>query len=350
MDFSFLRVPLLLTVSIPSTLQFTIKAGFVFSFLQDHSVGNSYYYSYSEVDNIKKKDFGYMFSSEISYPLGNNVKAALSVTYVTGRKDFREYSTMKHGSSEYTLGIEYEFNKRNKMNLNPDSQSDSTSKKVTVTYYGGLNVSWNPRTVDGRKYLPLAGPSFGFSLNLPLGHGTSFITGVSFTRKGYSMKDSSSYFYRFRKDDTPIYSVDTKVQADYAMIPFLINIQLGKSQKLFFNTGPWLGLRLNARNVGVAYNKDRSETSYTIRKTIIYDDIEKLLKADDVGWLFGCGVSLPVVKNYKVDVTLQYSIPFKDVFNSSAEGSQQNPTETYSVIRFRTISLLLGFRMPYSDR
>ena len=345
MDFSFLRVPLLLTISIPSVMQFNMKAGLIFSFLQDHSLG--YYYNYSsETDNVKKYDFGYMFSSGISYPLSNRIKATFNTSYLTGRKKFMEYSSFRHGSSEYTLGIEYNFIKKNKANSVSGPESDTSSKKVTVTYFGGLNVSWNPRTVDGKKYLPLGGPSFGFSLNFPLGRGTSFISGISFVRKGYVMKDSSSLFYRYLKDDKPAYSVDTKVQADYAIIPLLINIPIGKSQTFFLNTGPWLALRLNARNVGVAYNEFRSETSYTIRKTIIYDDIEKLLKVNDVGWQFGLGVSLPVVKNYKVDITVQYSTPFKDVFNSTTEGYQQNNPDSDPIMRFRSVSLLLGFRIP----
>jgi opacity protein-like surface antigen len=346
MDFSFLRLPLLLTVSIPSSIQFNMKAGVVFSFLTDHSLGSYYNYSYSVSDNIKKNDFGYLFSSGISYPLGDRIRISFNVTYLTGRKKFMDYSNMKHGSSEYTLGIEYEFNKKDKTFKNPGPESDSASKRVTITYYGGLNVSWNPLRVDGKKYSPFTGPVLGFTVDIPLGHGSSIISGFSFVRKGYSMKDSSSLFYRYLKDDKPAYAVDTKVQADYAIIPFLLNIPLGKSQKMYFNTGPWLGLRLNARNVGIAYNENRSESSYTIQKTIIYNDIEKLIKADDAGWIFGFGVSVPVIKNYKVDVSLQYSISFNDDFNSSAEGYEQNNTNTGSIIRFRTISLLLGIKMP----
>jgi len=346
MDFSFLRVPLLFTVSIPSAIQFNMKAGLIFSFMQDHSLSNSYYYPSSEPDNTKKKDFGYMFSSGISYPLTDRFKTTFNVSYITGRKQFLENFNYKHGSSEVTLGFDYEFLKKNKTEVNSKFASDSSSKKITVTFIGGLIVSSNPSTVDGKKYSPVFGPSIGFSVNIPLKYGYSFISGVSFERKGYSMKDSSSLFYRYLKNDNPTYYIDTKVQVDYAIIPFLISVPLGKSQKLFFNTGPWLGLKLNARNVGVAYNEYRSESSYTIRKTIIYDDIEKLIKDNDIGWIFGCGVSLPVEKNYRVDIALQYSTGFKNVFNNSAEGNQQNLYDPDPIIRFRTISLLIGFRIP----
>ncbi|MGC1391243.1 MAG: outer membrane beta-barrel protein, partial [Bacteroidales bacterium] len=78
MDFSFLRIPLLFTVSIPSAILFNMKAGVFFSFMQDHSLSNNYY-SYSEPDITKKNDFGYMFSSGISYPLSDKFKAAFNV-------------------------------------------------------------------------------------------------------------------------------------------------------------------------------------------------------------------------------------------------------------------------------
>jgi Outer membrane protein beta-barrel domain len=347
MDFSFLRVPFLLTVSIPSAVQFNMKAGLVFSFLQDHSYSNYVYYPSSEPDNTKRKDFEYMFSSGISYPLSERFNVSFNLNYITGRKQFEENLNYRHGSTEYTLGINYEFLKKNKIVVNPKSTSDSSSKKVTVTYYAGMNVSSNPGTVDEKKYASITGPLFGFSVNIPLKYGYSIISGVSFERKGYSMKDSSSLFYRYLPNDNhPAYYVDTKVQVDYAIIPILISIPIGKSQKLYLNTGPWLGLKLNARNTGVAYSEYRTQSSYSVRKDVIYDDIEKLIKDNDVGWIFSCGLSLPVVKNYKVDIALQYSTGFKDVFDSSAEGNMQSVYNPDPVIRFNTISLLIGIRIP----
>jgi opacity protein-like surface antigen len=345
MDFSFLRFPLLLTVSIPSALQFTMKAGVVFSFLQDHSLGSNYYY-YPEPDNIKKKDFGYMFSSGISYPITDRFKAAFNVNYLTGRKQFLENYKYRHGSSEFTLGIDYSFLKKSKSKIGTESVNDSTSENVTVTYWGGTNISWNPHSVGGKKYSAAFGPSLGLSINIPLNFGYYFISGISFERIGYSMKDSSSLFYRYIKDDKPGYYVDTKVQIDYAVIPLLISIPVGKAQKLFFNTGPWLGLKLNARNTGSALNENRSQSSYTVQKTVIYDDIEKLIKGYNIGWLFGCGLSLPLVNNYSIDIGLQYSAGLKDVFSSSLEGIPQNTNNPDPIIRMGTLSLHLGIRIP----
>jgi hypothetical protein len=77
MDFSFYRVPLLLTVSIPLSIQFHMKAGLFFSYMHDHSITNNYYYS--EPDITKKTDFGYLFSSGISYPISDRFKITFDI-------------------------------------------------------------------------------------------------------------------------------------------------------------------------------------------------------------------------------------------------------------------------------
>jgi hypothetical protein len=350
MDFSFLRVPLLFTVSIPSAIQFNMKAGLIFSFMQDHSLSNSYSSSSSssEPDNTKKKDFGYMFSSGISYPLSDKFKAAFNVSYLAGRKKFLENTSYRQGSSEFTLGIDYEFLKKNKTTINPRFASDSTSKKVTVTYLGGVDISWNGLTADRGKYSSGTGPSLGFTVNFPMKSGFSFISGVSFERKGYSMKDSSALFYKYMNKGTPMYYVDTKVQIDYAVIPLLMSFPIGKSQMVFFNTGPWLGLKLNARNVGVAYNEIHSESSYMVNKTVIYDDLERYIKDNDIGWIFSTRVSLPLFNRYKVDLALQYSTGFKNVYNTTIVAEQQSSSVADHVIRNRTISFIVGFTIPAS--
>jgi len=146
-----------------------------------------------------------------------------------------------------------------------------------------------------------------------------------------------------------MYYVNTKVQTDYAIIPALMSFPAGKSKRLFFSTGPWLGLKLNARTVGAAYNDYHSETSYQEKKTVVYDDLEKYIKNYDVGWIFGCELSIPVVKKYEADLALQYSLGFTNVFDNPESGNQQSQYDPVHIIRNRTISLVLGFRIPSTN-
>jgi opacity protein-like surface antigen len=346
MDFSFLRVPLLFTVQVPSFIQFNMRAGLIFSFLKDHSLSNDYYYSTPGI--VKKTDFGYMFSSGISYPLSNKIRVSFNVSYLTGRKHLLESSNLRQGSSEYVLGIDYEFLKKNNKTINPGFATDSTSRKVSVTYWGGVNISWDGLDSDRAKYSTTTGPSLGFSVNLQVEPGLSFISGVSFERKGYSMKDSSASFLKYVNKGTPLYYVDSKIQMDYAVIPLLMSLSFGKSHMFFFNTGPWLGLKLNARNVGVAYNESRSESYYTVSKTVIYDDLERYIKDNDIGWIFGAGISVPFLNRYKVDLSLRYSTGFNNVYNKTIVAEQQNSSIADHVIMNRTISFLIGITIPPS--
>ncbi|MGC1391154.1 MAG: outer membrane beta-barrel protein, partial [Bacteroidales bacterium] len=186
----------------------------------------------------------------------------------------------------------------------------------------------------------------GFSLNFPLGSNSAFQTGLFFERKGYSIKDSSSLFYQIVKNETPVYYVNTKVQTNYAIIPVLMKFTLGKSHRIFIKSGPWLGLKLNAKNVGNAYNVVRSESEYSINKTVIYDDFTKLISDNDIGWIFGTGVSLPVFNKFKVDLALQYSLGFKNAFDKPLFTSQESSSAADYVIRNRTVSFMIGFTIP----
>ncbi|MFA5818040.1 MAG: outer membrane beta-barrel protein [Bacteroidales bacterium] len=351
MDFRVLRIPLLFTVSVPSELQFRMRAGIFFSFLQDYSLNNYNYYSSRGQDKPEKHDFGYIFSSGISYPFNEYFKVTFDIGYLTGRKKFLDNYKYRHGSSEFTLGIAYTgFLKNKNANITSKTKSDSSYKKVTVTFRGGMNYSWNKGSNGEDNYCGYTGPALGFSLRVPLGGNTSFQTGLSFERKGYSIKDSSTSFYKLIQNDNQIYYVDAKVQTDYAIIPALLSFQLGESDRVFFNTGPWLGLKLNARSVGTAYIDYHSDASYQLKKTIIYEDLEKAIKDYDLGWIFGFGVSIPVIEEYKVDLTLQYSTGFRDVFDISGTGEIYNQYDKSLSIRNRTISLILGFKIPSADR
>jgi hypothetical protein len=345
MNFNFLRVPVLFTVSIPAVIKFNMRAGLFLSCLKDYSL-STYYYN---PDKPKKYDLGYLVSSGISYPLSDNLNATLNVNYITGREKFLNDHRYRHGSSEFTLGMEYRFFKKNQIRTDPMPHQDSTVKKVTVSYRGGLNVSWNPRPVDGKKYLPSFGPSLGFSLNFPIGKEIFLISGVSFERKGYSIKDSSDSFFSYIRNQNQMYYVNTKVQADYAVIPALIRFPLGKSKRIFFSSGPWFGLKLNARNVGVAYKESRSGSNYSYNKYTVYDDFERLIKNDDIGWLLSSGVSLPFSTKYKIDLALQFTTGFKDVYNKSVLADQQTTSTENPVIRNRAVSFLIAFTIPHAN-
>jgi hypothetical protein len=343
MDYSFLRIPLLFTVAVPSVLQLEMRAGIFFSFLQDYSTSSNYFYYYSSSpEKPEKHDFGYIFSSGLSYPFNDNFKASFNASYITGRKPFQENYSYRHGSSEFTLGIEYTGLLKHKNRDMSSIPSDSLSKHVTVTIKGGLGYSWNGGSEPNGDYNGCFGPVIGFSLNIPLSKNVFFQTGFTFERKGYSIRDSSSSFYRL-DDDATMYDVDTKIQTDYAIIPAVFSFGLGKPGKLYFSTGPWLGLKLNARTVGNAYNEDHTDYSYQLKETIVNDDLEESIENYDIGWLFGLGTRIPVSK-CELDLSVQYSAGLREMFRGTSYMAYADGDKL--ALKNRTVSLVLGFKIP----
>ena len=341
MDFSFLRVPLLLNFSIPSAVHFDLKAGVFYSHLSDNSTYEDYY------PKPVKNDLGYIFSSVISYPLTQKIKASFSVGYSKGVKPIFEGTDYRHGSSEFTLGISYNgFLKNKNLQEKPMPAADTLSQKLTLQFQGGVNISWNSHQDEKEDYSAITGPSIGFLLDYRLSKNTSLQTGVSFERKGYSLRDSSNLFYLIYQQGGTVYDVDSRVDIDYIEIPLLINFKLGKS--LFFKTGPWLALQLNSRVTGIAYDDFNSVSGYVLRKTVIYDDMEKIIKDNDAGWMFCGGISLPVRNGYRANISVRYSTGLVNVFDNATAGYDHYGANELS-IRNGTLSFLIALVIPRSD-
>jgi hypothetical protein len=343
MDFRFIRIPLLFTVTIPAEIDFRLKAGIYFGKTKDYNMA---YYSEEPV----KHDFGYIFSSGISYPISEQFRMTLDMNYLTGRTQFLEGYNYRHGSEEVTLGISYSWPLKKKENRGATVQTDSSSHMVSVSYNGGVNYSWNKGETADDNFSGISGPSMGFLINFPLEKNCSFKTGLSFERKGYSMSDSSASFYRTIETGSPMYQVDTKVQIDYAVIPAILSFPAGGLKNVFLSTGPWFGLKLNARTVGTAYNESSYYYNYQVTETTVYDDLEKAIKDYDIGWLFGIGAYMPVWKDYRVNIGFQYSTGFKDVFDYSGAGNAQNPYDDSHVIKNGTVSFVIGVTIPPGKR
>jgi opacity protein-like surface antigen len=343
LEFSFSQIPVLLTVSIPSVIDIKVRAGMLFCVSEYHSPEMS---SFTGTDSFKKTNFAYMFSSGFTYPLADRMDLALNFNYVTGTTKINVNSNLRHGYSEVLLGLDYKFKENLKQNSSSEQKSDPSTSRITITYKGGLNYSWNAFNSGTGKYLPCPGPTIGFNVNFPLGYGFNFISGISFDRKGYSLRDSSTEYYRYNIYYNHMSFIKTKVQIDYATIPFLISFPVGKSQKIFLNTGPWLGLRLNALNIGAVYKNTPSDYDHPVEKTTVHSNIDNLIKDRDIGWLFSGGVSLPVFKEYKLVLALQYSSGFNNVYSKPVSSDQGETSRDDLEINNRTISLILGITLP----
>ena len=336
---SYFRLPLMLSLKVPSVPDLYLKAGIYYSFLNNNWEMDWEYYSDM---NPVKKDFGYIFSAGISYPVSEKIKVGFNVNYINGRKQFINDYNYRNGAAEFMAGVNFGFGGRKRENTGIYQQTD-TSAGVTVTYKAGVSVSWIPQPTIYGKYYPIAGQALGFSVNIPLGRGMDFITGTTFERKGYGIRDSSNSYYRLIQNSDPVYYVETKVQTDYAVIPFLAGFPIGREQRIFVRSGPWLAFKLDSRTVGTSYNNYRTSSGYTLQKTYVYDDITRIIKGTDAGWLFGATYTLPLKKRSLLEFDLHYSVGFGNVFDDPETSGTQNPDYYKHEIKNRTLSFTIGY-------
>jgi hypothetical protein len=342
MDFSFITFPLELRLSIPSKPRIDLTGGVYYSFVKDYSLS---YYSSSEA--LKKKDMGYKWTAALSYPLAESIEVSLGTAYYNGRTKFLEYNDYRHGHIDFTLGLSYNgFFKKEKGTLPFSSLADTVTSNVSVMYYGGINLNSNACEYYPEKYSMSTGFSAGFRLNVKLSPKTSIQTGLSFDRTGYALDDSSSVYYRYVEEGYIIYDVDTRVSIDYLTIPALVNFYIGRENRFYINTGPWLAFKLNARVTGDAYRGNRTTSEYTVSKIEVYDDIDAVVKDTDVGWMAGTGFLIPIGNNSAIDLGINYSRGFNDLLDRSYFNDSSPADTDQSVMKNSTISIRAGISIP----
>ena len=339
MNFSYLSFPVQIRVSIPSKPQLDLSAGMFYSHLEGFSP------VYTNQAEPSKNDFGYIYSAGLSYPLKENLKVALKTRYMTGRKSIFENQNYKNGSFDFSFGIAYNGFLKKRKDIVERSVQDSISSKIYLSYFGGAGILWNSAREDHEKSAPGYGPILGFLINFRLASKSSFQTGLSFERTGYSIKDSSNVFYGYFATGANKYFVDTKVAIDYIVVPALLNFNIGKSQRFFLNTGPYLGVKLNARCIGAAYHETQSSGEYALEKTTVNDDLDGAIKNCDFGWIFGSGVTFPFSDKFVVDFGIHYKAGIMDVFNRKYFAEA---VETGNTIRNSVLSFRIGLRVPVS--
>jgi opacity protein-like surface antigen len=158
------------------------------------------------------------------------------------------------------------------------------------------------------------------------------------------MKDSSASFFRYLPEGNPMYLVDAKIDINYIVIPLLINVHFGKTFSAFINTGPYVGIKLNARCTGMATTEYSGEDGYTLKQVNVYDDIEGLIRNDDWGWVFGGGIGIPVFHKYKLDIELRYSHGFVNIYeplNNNTNGGNSD-----DILKNQSLQLTAGFKVP----
>lgn len=340
-DFSFISFPAQIRLSVPSVPRLDLMAGIYNAFLID----------YSEIYNIinnkpSKYDFGYLYSIGLSLPLADRLEASLNARYITGRKGMANYDDARHGSIDFTFGIAWKGIMTSKRG-NADYQvQDSVSEKIYLVYGGGINASWNSGETESERYNLKYGPSLGILVNFRLSEKTSFRTGVSFDVTGYSLKDSSDSFNRYSITDEAFYHVNTKTSVDYLTIPLLLSFHPGKGGRFFINTGPFAGIKLNARCKGPVFYNLESSGSYSRYRRFVNDDLEGAIKDNNFGWIIEGGYTTPLFGRLVLEYGFQYRKGFGEVYDESYLPENESFLSEGTVFENSSLSFRIGVRVP----
>jgi len=343
MDFSLVTIPVQLKLTIPSKPALTLSPGVFWSIRTDYNVARPFMYEPA------KGDFGFIYSAGLTYPITGDLDLLLRVRYLIGRKDFYESVSYRHGSFDFNLGVTFNgiLPQKEKF-IASGLENDTSYSRINLLYFAGANFSWNSQKDKGGSYSACPGFAGGFRIDIPIGKKTVFRTGVSFEQTGYALNDSSDVFYGYNIKDDAEYFVNTRTTIDYFEIPVSLKFNIGRKERFFLNTGPYLAVRLNARTTGDAVYEETGSSTYELIRKVIYDDIEKLTKDNDIGWIFGTGWTIPLSGKYGAEVGLRYKTGLRDVFDASVFSGSNLYDNRKIVIRNRSLSIYLGFKIPVS--
>jgi opacity protein-like surface antigen len=350
-NYSFVTLPLQLTVTIPTKPELTLGAGAYYSFNIDQDTDYGWYYY---PDDSLRNDYGYTWMMRLDYPLLENIDMFVRGRYNTGRRFLTSLPDSKHGSTDLTVGLICRLGRAGDAGTGPRGDAEEDAEEINediyFTWRTGVNLSWNSGDILNEKYSSYTGPSAGFMMNFRIsGSKTWFRTGLTLERQGYSMRDSSDLYYLYQDlglTEDYDYYVDSRVSVDYAVIPLLLDFHFGGNETFSFSTGPYFAARLNARCTGTAMQTTNSNGSYTVEETTIHDDLTELIRRNDFGWLAGAGVAIPLHDNLKLDIGIEYRQGFSEVFNLASSGFPKPINSKDVFIRNSALTLRAGLRIP----
>ena len=349
-EFGFYRIPLYLKISTPTKLKLELAMGGYYSFrdhydLPDYPVYVSYSdtWPYTNTEEAPKHDAGFFYSVGLAYPVTENFNIYMNGRYFSGKKTYIPSVSATNGSAELTFGFGYSgLLKSKKSASNPEHSSDSASHSLTVTPKLGIAVTSNAGSDNNNMYSNATGFSTGLSFMYRLSKHFSLQSELLYERKGYEIKGESNSFFKYTPGSN--YTIDNRVNLDYVTLPLLLNVRFGQKLQVYFNTGIYAAMQMNARCTGTAYSSYSNGITYQEYKTTVYDDIDGYMKSSDWGWAIGCGIQYPVLQKYKLDFEFRYNKGFTNIYTNHYN---QTPVENEDTeIKNKSYTFSLGFQIP----
>jgi len=349
-EFGFYRIPLYLKISTSTKLKLELAMGGYYSFrdhydLPDYPVYTGYSDTWpnTNTEEPPKNDAGFFYSVGLAYPITENFNIYMNGRYFAGKKTYIPSVSGTNGAAELTFGFGYSgLLKSKKSASNPEPGSDSASHLLTVTPKLGIAVTANAGSDNNNMYSNATGFSTGLSFMYRLSKHFSLQSELLYERKGYEIKGESNSLFKYTPGSN--YTIDNRVNLDYITIPLLLNVGFGQKFHVYFNTGIYAAMQMNARCTGTAYSSYSNGITYQEYKKTVYDDIDGYMKSTDWGWAIGSGIKYPVLQKYYLNFEFRYNKGFKNIYSNQYELTPVENEDTEIINKSYVFSL--GFQIP----
>ncbi len=349
-DFSWLRFPLQIRYDTPTRLQVGLCGGIFYSLLLNDDL------SKKEREEAKDEgrtaypptsDWGYLFSSDLSYPLNEHIRFFVSGRISTGRKVIIEHQHGRGGAKEVLFGLKYSpLKDQTRRHAYAGSLfTDNDPSKMYLKPHAGIAFSWNADDKKSGNYGSIAGASPGLIIGYRLDRTVSIESGVRFIRKGYTLSDSSMYNYRYAvRPDRQVNAVDTKILLDYLTVPVNLNFSAGERFSWYLDLGAYAGFLVNAGCRGTVIRTHSGPYDYRVEKLTVNDGMEGYFKSFDWGYLTGTGIRFPLAGSLKLDIELTYSGSMKELLEKPQSTSVASEEDLS--VQNGSIALQVGLQIP----
>lgn len=350
-DFSFLRFPLILKYKTPTRLQLGIGGGMFYSVLMNDDLTKK------ERDAVEKEDhniyppthdWGYLFTTDLSYPVTGKLQLFLAGRLSFGQKVFIENYEAKNGASELLFGIKYSPGKTQTKTVTDSKLSDPDSllNRSYLKPVIGAAMSWNSARNQLGNYSEKSGANSGLIFGYRLDKTVSLESGFLYQQNGYAFTGTSHYNHRNVTDAKMSGNrIDSQVNFDYLTVPLNLNFSFENRLNWYFDLGMFAGFILNASCTGTSLKEYQSGSSYRLEKYTLHDAVEGYYKTVDWGYSAGLGFWFPISGNTKLDIGIHYQQGLKNMLKKPGENEFKGIYDD-RIFKNSSLSLQVGLLIP----
>lgn len=349
-DYSFLRIPLMITFKTSGRINVEFGGGISYAILtNDEFRGKDaklFDKEYRDEHFPPMNDLEWVLGSSVNYNINDRWSLFVSGKVIYGEKEYFENIKGKIGSTELSFGAGYKL-------FAPKSEiiPDSLGKRISILPHSGFNISKANSKNNKNKYHYSTGFSSGISLKYDMGQNFSLLSGAWYERKGYNLEYKGYYsaIYHVMQNDEPSTIMNSDVQLDYLTFPLMMDVSMGSKIQSHINFGIYYSLLQNAFAEGEEISTYESKHGYQSQKSYFNKSKDLLFKNSDLGFLLGYRIDIPVFNWAKIFASVYQSFGITNILDYSDEAKEKNSFIINENLKNQSTSIIFGLNIPVNQ-